>query len=142
MPRIDPRESTAPMNEATRNADLSPDACLPTNLDLELGRQLLHVTWSDGVSVSYPARFLRGRCPCAACRTERESQAKTLLPILSKVQAAEVRATGGHLVGNYALRIEWSDGHASGIFDFRLLRSLADELPPDKDRAHNSAVPR
>jgi len=117
------------MNETPRNADLPPETCRPASLDLELGRQLLHVTWGDGMKVSYPALFLRGRCPCAACRTDRERQSKTLLPVLSNIQATVVQATGGHLVGNYALRIEWSDGHASGIFDFRLLRSLAAELP-------------
>jgi DUF971 family protein len=28
------------------------------------------------------------------------------------------------LVGNYAIRFRWSDGHDTGIFDFRFLRSL------------------
>ena len=123
------RTSVTPMSRATREAALSREACVPASLDLELGNQLLHITWADGVKISYPAQFLRGRCPCAACRTEREKQTRTLLPVLSNVQAVVVRATGGHLVGNYALRIEWSDGHASGIFDFPLLRSLAGELP-------------
>jgi DUF971 family protein len=30
-------------------------------------------------------------------------------------------------VGNYALRIVWSDGHDSGIFSFRYLRDLLDD---------------
>jgi DUF971 family protein len=29
-------------------------------------------------------------------------------------------------VGNYAIRITWSDGHDSGIFPFRFLRDLSD----------------
>jgi DUF971 family protein len=29
------------------------------------------------------------------------------------------------LVGNYALRITWGDGHSAGIYDFDLLRALA-----------------
>ena len=28
------------------------------------------------------------------------------------------------LVGRYALRIRWKDGHDSGVYDFALLRSL------------------
>ncbi|HOW70021.1 MAG TPA: DUF971 domain-containing protein [Phycisphaerae bacterium] len=123
------------MRETLPTADLSPQACQPASLDLELGRQLLHVTWSDGLKVSYPAGFLRNRCPCAACSVHRRRQAAALLPVLSRAQAAAVRAIGGYLVGNYALRIEWSDGHTSGIFDFRLLRSLAHECSPGTGRA-------
>ena len=30
------------------------------------------------------------------------------------------------LVGNYAIQFTWSDGHNTGIFDFRFLRSLSE----------------
>lgn len=33
-----------------------------------------------------------------------------------------VRPLGIELVGNYALSIRWSDGHATGIYAFRSLR--------------------
>lgn len=32
------------------------------------------------------------------------------------------------LVGRYALRILWRDGHQTGIYDYELLRRLGDEL--------------
>ena len=35
-----------------------------------------------------------------------------------------VRVTGAELVGNYAIKFRWSDGHDTGIFEFRLLRAL------------------
>jgi len=104
------------------------DKFQPASLDLSLGRQELRVRWTDGFEVSYPTRFLRARCPCALCRTNRERQSRSLLPVLSAVQSAEVRAIGGQLVGNYALLIHWSDGHETGIYDFKYLRHLADEL--------------
>jgi DUF971 family protein len=109
-------------------------AATPVQLDLELGRQVLRVRWSDGKEAAYPAAFLRSRCPCAACRTERDKQSRSLLPVLSAAQSNPVRAVGGHTIGNYALQIEWSDGHDTGIYDFRLLRRMADELPaaPEK----------
>lgn len=48
------------------------------------------------------------------------------LPILSnaQVRADAAQVTGGHLVGNYAIQLDWSDGHNTGIFDFRYLRRL------------------
>ncbi len=108
---------------------LDAEQCRPTGLDLAIGRQVLSITWADGVTTEYPAGFLRRHCPCAACRTTQEQQSRTLLPVLSPSQAAPVTVTGGHLIGNYALQLEWSDGHATGIYDFRLLRLLAAELP-------------
>ncbi len=104
--------------------DLSSEQCRPVGLDLDLAAQELRITFADGAEARFPAIFLRKNCPCAECRTEREKHAKTLLPILTGVPAGEVRATGGHLVGNYAMQIEFSDNHATGIYDFRLLRTL------------------
>jgi DUF971 family protein len=36
------------------------------------------------------------------------------------------------LVGNYAVRVRWADGHDTGIYDFALLRALgeAEASPP------------
>jgi DUF971 family protein len=110
------------------------DACRPAGLDLDLGRQELRIRWSDGLEAVYPATFLRSRCPCAACRTDREKQGRTLLPILSGVQSKPAQAVGGHTVGHYALALEWSDGHNTGIYDFRFLRELAGELQRNGNR--------
>lgn len=110
--------------------NLHNEAAVPAGLDLDLKAQVLTITWADGAVSRYPADFLRARCPCAACRTRREQQARVLLPVLSPAQSAKTTITGGSLVGHYAVQLEWSDGHNTGIYDFRLLRALAGELPP------------
>lgn len=101
----------------------------PVRLDLRLTEQVVDVAWADGTVSSFPGWFLRCHCPCAQCRTEREKGRRSLLPILSSDPTVEVRMTGGHAVGNYALQLDWSDGHGAGIYDFRLLRALCAELP-------------
>jgi DUF971 family protein len=105
---------------------LQPAQSRPVGLDLAIAEQELRIEWADGVRSVYTMRFLRQNCPCATCRTEREkqSESQSLLPVLSAAQAAASGATcvGGHLVGNYALQLDWSDGHSTGIYDFRLLR--------------------
>jgi DUF971 family protein len=101
---------------------LRPEQYRPTGLDLVLSEQILRITWADGVSSEFPLALLRRHCPCAACRTERDAPA--LLPILSARQTGDIRVVGGEAVGNYALRFDWSDGHNTGIYDFRLLREL------------------
>jgi len=37
-----------------------------------------------------------------------------------------VHALGSEYVGNYALRIHWSDGHNTGMYNFKTLRALDD----------------
>lgn len=39
------------------------------------------------------------------------------------------RAASAELVGSYALRIVWADGHNAGIYDFAYLRELAQDDP-------------
>ena len=106
----------------------------PTTLDLDLQAQVLRIGWADGQASTYRLALLRKYCPCATCRTERQQKAneppaaKPLLPVLSPGQAAAASATvtGGQMVGNYAIQLQWSDGHNTGIYDFRLLRQMWD----------------
>jgi DUF971 family protein len=113
------------MTDEFRNReDLTPEQIQPTGLDLDVQQQELRITWADGVQSTFSAAMLRKNCPCATCRTEREKQSKAVLPILSQSSSGPITITGGHLVGSYALQIEWSDGHNTGIYDFRLLRAF------------------
>ena len=114
--------------ESLWDESLRSDQTRPVGLDLALPEQELRIQWADGVTRVFPMRFLRQNCPCASCRTEREKQTRAASPfnILSpaQVSAGTATCTGGQLVGNYALQLEWSDGNATGIYDFRLLRTL------------------
>ncbi len=67
----------------------------------------------------YGARELRLRCRCASCIEEMSGQ-----PILDPATVPEnIRAKRIDLVGQYAISIEWTDGHGSGIYNFRDLRA-------------------
>ena len=96
-------------------------------LEIELDREReLQIRWADGRASLCPLPALRRACPCAACRTNREQEVMGVLPVVrdSGTQRDMVCACSAHLVGNYALRVTWKDGHDSGIYDFALLRSL------------------
>ncbi|MFO0839326.1 MAG: DUF971 domain-containing protein [Phycisphaerae bacterium] len=97
----------------------------PERLDLDRGGSL-KIRWMDGLEQVISLAALRRACPCATCRAERESQSRNPLRILSVTASPQDQVTVGEaaLVGNYALRIEWKDGHNSGIYDFELLRNL------------------
>lgn len=100
----------------------------PVDLHLDR-REGLCIKWADGARSRYPLAYLRKRCPCATCRTEREAAAPPTsslsLPILpAGVDRAAVFADA-KVVGNYAIQITWADGHSTGIYDFRYLRVIA-----------------
>ena len=101
-------------------------SCTPTRLDLKRDEKL-EIAWADGVVSVYPIGFLRSMCPCAQCKLVREGesgQKKTSLKILPGNYAAPVTATAAEMVGNYAIRIDWSDQHGAGIYSFQYLRDI------------------
>jgi len=99
----------------------------PIKLDLKRDAQL-QIHWEDGAVSTYAIAYLRAMCPCAQCRLVREGESKkkkTSLKILPGNFAAPVTALDAEMVGNYALRIDWSDQHGSGIYSFDYLRDIA-----------------
>jgi DUF971 family protein len=99
------------------------DLTTPVNIHLKRSEALL-VTWADGHSSTLPLRMLRKYCPCAGCQGERDLLGRTRLPIVQTAYDGPITATTAELVGNYALRIDWADGHSSGIYSFTYLREL------------------
>lgn len=99
------------------------DSVTPKDLKVKIAEQRLVIEWKDGKLSEFSLAQLRSVCPCATCRTEREQQASNPLRIL-KADPTGVRVTNARLVGSYAIQFDYSDGHNTGIFDFRFLRSL------------------
>ncbi|MDH4224872.1 MAG: DUF971 domain-containing protein [Deltaproteobacteria bacterium] len=82
----------------------------------------LTIEWQDGSVSRLPFFALRDGCPCAACVDEVTGK-KTLDPASIPKDIHIIRA---EYVGNYALRIHWSDHHNTGIYTFRMLRQMAE----------------
>jgi DUF971 family protein len=93
-------------------------------MKLRLEKQELYVQWRDGSETVYPAAYLRQNCPCATCRTEREEKQTISQLKLNVISGQDLRMTGAELVGRYAIKLIWSDGHSTGIFDFKYLHAL------------------
>jgi len=103
---------------------------LPRDIKLTRAENRLSIVWQDGTASDFDMATLRKNCPCATCNSERQNRATSaeLFPILRKDPGTgPPSALGAKLVGNYALQIQWADGHDTGIYDFRLLRALADK---------------
>ena len=100
----------------------------PTRLNLKKDEKL-EIDWQDGRKSIYSIAYLRALCPCAQCKAQREEQRqrKTLLRVLPGDHSKPLAATAAELVGNYAIRIDWSDQHGSGIYSFEYLRDISRE---------------
>ena len=119
--------------------ETSPESA-PLHLDLKRDQRLT-IQWRDGTASTYPLDYLRAQCPCAACKERRakspapapaaatrgrKSLSLNVLPAGAADGPPTVRKA--ELVGNYALRIDWSDGHGAGIYSFQHLRDIRPEL--------------
>lgn len=106
-----------------------------TAVRLHLKRdEKLEIDFQDGRKCVYSIEYLRQMCPCASCKAVRSGtgqadepvapKPKRSLTILPGNYAQKLTAESAELVGNYALRIDWSDQHASGIYSFVYLREI------------------
>ena len=94
---------------------------------------MLRVLWDDGHECLYPYSHLRQACPCATCRELRAQQQRAStnpFQVVTTVTTSDVYPVRISAVGNYALNIEWSDSHRTGIYPWSLLRTLCPELRP------------
>ncbi|QQE10443.1 DUF971 domain-containing protein [Planctomycetota bacterium] len=96
----------------------------PKHIDLKRDKALT-IEWEDGHTSVYEISFLRKSSPSAEEKKLREEMKTNPLTILPAGAGDDhVEAENIELVGNYALRIFFSDGHHTGIYSWPYLRSL------------------
>ena len=88
----------------------------------------LSVLWADGRCDDFDVRDLRLACHCALCIQEMSGR-KLLDPRRVSLDVSPQVITS---IGNYAIGVDWSDGHSSGIYAFDYLRTLGE---PDANAA-------
>jgi len=98
----------------------------PAAIDLKKDRGLT-IQWADGSASYYSIAYLRRMSPSADMRQLRAEMQKnplTVLPASAAGASGPITATGAELVGNYAIRIRFSDGHDTGIYSWAYLREI------------------
>jgi DUF971 family protein len=113
-------------------------ATTPQNLDLKKDRGLT-IEWADGSSSYYSVTYLRRMSPSADMRQLRDEMQSNPLTVLNSPgsRSGPLVVTEAELVGNYALKVEFSDGHASGIYSWAYLR----EIDPARGEASGDGPP-
>jgi DUF971 family protein len=88
----------------------------------------IKIDWKDGHASDYELQYLRDKCPCAGCTgahgtpPRQPSSAAPANPF--QMYQPRLKMNSVEPVGNYALRIHWSDGHSTGIYSYDHLRAI------------------
>jgi ATP-binding protein involved in chromosome partitioning len=101
------------------------EATTPTDIELDSGGRRMRIVWGDGRRSDYDWDYLRWRCPCATCSGEGEFAGE--LQSRTELRPEETEMVDLDLVGRYAVKPTWRNGHDTGIFTFRNLRALAEQ---------------
>ncbi|MBD5780738.1 DUF971 domain-containing protein [Pelagicoccus sp. NFK12] len=95
----------------------------PKNIQL-IGNELA-LLWQDGSESYIKAPVLRAASPSAETAGERD-----ILGVLHGGERgkdySQVTIDSWQFVGNYAIRFKFSDGHATGLYSYELLKSLGE----------------
>ena len=91
--------------------------------EVAFDERTITVSWEDGSVDRVANRELRANCRCARCVDEFSGE--QLLDV-GRIPA-DIRADEVRVVGNYALAVTWSDGHSTGLYPYRTIKSLAAE---------------
>ena len=98
-------------------------ADVPIDIKALTAQRRLAVTWHSR-QVEFPFVFLRGQCACAQCVNEWTGERMLDLASIP----ADIAIVKMELVGSYAVRIDWTDGHNSGLFTWERLLELSHDV--------------
>lgn len=96
-------------------AGLSKDTLNPTEIKLHRKSRLLEISFEDGKTFRIPCEFLRVYSPSAEVRGHSPGQ--------EVLQVGKKNVNISHIepVGNYAIQLNFSDGHNTGLYSWDLL---------------------
>ena len=82
----------------------------------------IKIDWKDGHTSDYGLVYLRDKCPCATCAGTHGTPPVAAGPF--QLFQPALRIEDVEPVGNYAIRLRWSDGHNTGIYSYEHFRRI------------------
>jgi DUF971 family protein len=101
--------------EESHVAGLSKGTPNPSEIKLHRKSRLLEISFSDGKTFRLPCEFLRVYSPSAEVRGHSPGQE------VLQTGKKEVNINRIAPVGNYAIQLDFSDGHNTGLYSWDLL---------------------
>ena len=97
---------------------MKPNSLIPRSITVHGQSRVLEVAFSDGAAFRLPFELLRVYSPSAEVMGHAPGQE------VLQTGKRNVDITGIEPVGNYAVKLQFSDGHDSGIFSWDYLYAL------------------
>jgi len=98
---------------------LTPNSPRPTDIRLHQASRLLEISFDSGETAQLSCEFLRVYSPSAEVRGHGAGQE------VLQIGKEDVNITGIEPIGNYAVRLIFSDGHDTGLYSWDYLYELA-----------------
>jgi DUF971 family protein len=96
----------------------------PTGVQADRNQRLLIINWNDGHISRLPFAGLRAVCPCVECKGGHENMGGPPDPrVVRDTVNPEMNIEAIQPSGSYAIQINWSDGHWTGIYTWEMLRA-------------------
>ena len=96
-------------------AGLSKHTPIPTEIKFHQKSRILEISFNDGKTFQLPCEFLRVYSPSAEVRGHEPGQE------ILQTGKQDVSITHIEPVGNYAIQLNFSDGHNTGLYSWDLL---------------------
>ena len=101
---------------------IEPDLTEPADVLVERDKGLT-IHYHDGLVVEFSLMQIRLACPCATCRSLRDL-GEDVWPRPGSPNPLRIEDADFH--GGWGIRLDWNDGHGTGIYPFELLRRWAE----------------
>lgn len=92
----------------------------PKTIKIGPSKMDLQINYESGIDLVIPSTFLRKFSPSAENKNNLNQEN---LKIFNGISISKLEA-----VGNYAIRVHFSDGHNTGIYSWEYLFSLGEKL--------------
>ena len=99
---------------------LSPSSPRPTDIKLHQASRVLEISFDDGKNAKLSCEFLRVYSPSAEVRGHGVGQE------VLQTGKEDVNIVGIEPVGNYAVKLTFSDGHDTGLYSWDYLYDIAE----------------
>ncbi len=107
---------------------------------IKVENKKLNIIWTDSTETSVGLEYLRRECPCANCKGE-TILLKTIRPVRKNLSSPECfKIKSIQVVGGYAVRIVWNDGHDTGLYTWEYLQTLAKDEASGKSQNYKPLI--
>ncbi len=100
----------------------------------------LRIEWDDGNTSEISLKYLRDECPCANCKGE-TILLKTMRPARQNKNApGRYEIKNIEVVGGYAIKITWKDGHDTGLYSWQYIITLTEDEGTDTSHDYKPLI--